>query len=63
MAVPCAQVATHTTAMYAWRFADRYTDHQSWTHDPCARRRASTFRQVEAIADTILQWNRLRVVK
>jgi len=32
-----------------WRFADRYTDHQSWTHDPCARRQASTFFQVEAI--------------
>jgi hypothetical protein len=45
------------------RFADRYTDHQSWTDDPCAWRRASTFLQVEAIANTILQWNRLRVVK
>ena len=48
---------------WCWRFADRYTDHQSWTHDPCAWRRASTFLQVEAIANTILQWNRLRVVK
>jgi len=52
----CAQgVLGARSQSCCWRFADRYMDHQSWTHDPCARRRASTFLQVEAIVNTILQ--------
>jgi hypothetical protein len=45
----CAQGVGARSQSWCWRFADRYTDHQSWTHDPCARRRASTFLEVEAI--------------